>query len=684
LIRAAPLRDFFWWVLRAQWGIALAGLALFTDAPRWALGVAIAAGVAGAAMDRAASPRAALSRWSYPILALFLAAATADLLFGGRDLLSSVSLLVLGVQSVRFLLPKRSREGWHLCAAALLEFLAAAAGTDAPAFALYAFLFFVSSAGAMFALHDLEEAETGRSPGGYAVPARSAAAILFSAGAAGFLAAAVLFAVVPRLEFRRPIPGAVSGEGAAGFTDSIALREVTKVKTDRRVVARVEFPDSFRGLPPADLYLRGAVFPRYDGGVWRRGDAVFRTVPRAGFVHVVGEAAGPLSTADITLEPADHPALFVYGHPSSIEGSFAPVLSDEGGNFSLAAAGHQVLRYRVRFSAVPPGRKSKRRPAGDIDFPADHEAIRRLSLEIAGDGGDDEARMERILRFFRSGFRYTLDAPAADIHEFLFRKRAGTCEHFAAGLALVLRGAGIPARVAAGYLGGEWNPVGNYLIVRRSDAHAWVEAWIGGGWKTVDATPAAGDSAPFRSRTGAVALYADWFRQRWNKYVIDYSMRMQADALSGGVRALRRAGNVFPRAGGGDRTGGIARFAAWAVLSLVPVLLLLRRILGTRRAPSAETPPTGREGLPRPYARLLRRLERGGFRRTPGEPMAEALEAAVRRTPRLSQDAARFLALYHRERFGGRPLPRELLVESFRLADRLRPEKRRFPPGKAP
>lgn len=684
MIRASPLRGFFRWVLRAQWGIALAGLALFTDVPRWGLGVAIAAGVAGTAMDRADSPRAALSRWSAPVLALFLAAATADLLMGGRDLLSSVSLLVLGVQSVRFLLPKRSREGWHLCAAALLEFLASAAGTDAPAFAPYAFLFFVSSAGAMFALHDLEEAESGRPPGGYAVPARGAAAILFSAGAAGFLAAAVLFAVVPRLEFRRPVAGAVSGKGAAGFTDSIALHEVTKIKKDRRVVARVEFPDSFREFHPAGLYLRGAVFPRYDGGVWRRGDALFRTLPRAGFVHVAGDAAGPPSTADITLEPADHPALFIYGHPESIEGSFAPVLSDEGGNFSLAAAGHQTLRYRVRFSAFPPGGKTNRRPAGEMDFPADHEAIRTLSMEIVGDAGDDRTRMERILRFFRSGFRYTLDGPAADIHEFLFRKRAGTCEHFAAGLALVLRGAGIPARVAAGYLGGEWNPLGNYLIVRQTDAHAWVEAWIGGGWRTVDATPSAGSSAPFAPRTGAVGLYADWFRQRWNKYVIDYSMRMQADALAGGGRALRRAGNVFPRAWVGDRTGGVARFAAWAVLLQAPLLLFLRRILGKQRTADAETPPAGRVGLPRPYARLLRRLERRGFRRSPGEPMAEALEAAVRGNPRLSQEAARFLELYHRERFSGRPLSRELLLESFRSADRLRPGKRRFPPGKTP
>ena len=293
MTRRLPTREFLWWSLRAHWALALALLALFTDAARWALLLAAFAWAAGVAMDRADTPRAALSRLGSPIVALFLAAAAADLLFGSRDLLASLSLLVLGVQSVKFLLPKGSRDGWQLCAVALLEFLAAAAGTDALAFALFAFLFFVASAGAMGALHDQEAEEAGRPPGGYAVPARAAAGVLLAAGVGGFLASAVLFAVIPRLEFRQVLERFGRARGVVGFSETITLREVTGIKSDRRVVARVEFPELRPGLLPANLYLRGAVYSRYEDGVWRHGGATPLPVPEGRIPPLRGDGGRP-------------------------------------------------------------------------------------------------------------------------------------------------------------------------------------------------------------------------------------------------------------------------------------------------------------------------------------------------------------------------------------------------------
>ncbi len=673
MTRRLPAREFLWWSLRAHWALALGLLALFTDAARWALLLAAFAWVAGVAMDRADTPRIALSRLGSPIVALFLAAAAADFLFGSRDLLASLSLLVLGVQSVKFLLPKGSRDGWQLCAVALLEFLAAAAGTFAPAFALFAFLFFVASAGAMGALHDQEAEEAGRPSGGYAVPARAAAGVLLAAGVGGFLASAVLFAIIPRLEFRQILERFGRARGVVGFSGTITLREVTGIKSDRRVVARVEFPELRPGLLPANLYLRGAVYSRYEDGVWSRGGATPLPVQRVGFTHFVGDDAVPDSTADITLEAADNPALFIYGHPTLIEGAFAPLLSDGEGNFSLARSGHPTLRYRVRFAAdLPPrSRTGRRAETEDLAFPKGYEDVRVLAREIAGATGTDDERAERIMRFFMSGFRYTLSDPASSIREFLFRKRAGYCEHYAAGLSLLLRGAGIPSRVAAGYLGGEWNGVGKYLIVRQSDAHAWVEAWLDGRWVTLDATPPSGDSSPFRTRTGTIGLYVDWLRQRWDKYVVNYSMRMQADAVKEGVRAVRRTGAAFRFRGWGGIGGAARRATGWALLA-APALYLLYRLLRKRRNSAENGSPPGLPPLPGPYARLVRRLDRNRFRRHPGETLEEALTAAAGSRPDLSGDAVRFLGLYHRDRFGPEPLPPEAREEAFRLADLLR------------
>ena len=673
MIGRLPTRKFLWWSMRAHWALALALLALFTDAARWALLLAAFAWAAGAAMDRADTPRAALSRLGSPIVALFLAAAAADFLFGSRDLLTSLSLLLLGVQSVKFLLPKGSRDGWQLCAIALLEFLAAASGTDALAFALFSFLFFVASAGAMGALHGQEADEAGRPPGGYAVPVRSAAAVLLAAGVGGFLASAVLFAVIPRLEFRQFLNRFGRAQGVAGFSETITLREVTGIKSDRRVAARVEFPELRPGLLPANLYLRGAVYSRYEEGAWRHGGATSLPVQRAGFVHFVGEAAVPDSTADITLEAADHPALFTYGYPTLIEGAFAPVLSDGEGNLSLPRSGHPTIRYRVRFAVdlSPRPRSGRLTGTEDLAFPEGFEDVRTLAQQIAGDTGTDDERAKRIVRFFGSGFRYSLSDPAASLREFLFRKRAGYCEHYASGLSLLLRGAGIPSRVAAGYLGGEWNGVGKYLIVRQSDAHAWVEAWIGGRWVTLDATPPAGDSSPFGTRTGTIGLYADWLRQRWDKYVVNYSMRMQADAVREGVRAVRRTRATF-RFRGWDGIGGTARRAAgWALLAAA-TLYLLYRLLRKRRNSAGKGSPPGLSPLPGPYARLVRRLDRNRFRHHPGETLEETLTAAVQSRPDLSEDAARFLGLYHRDRFGAAPLLPDAREEAFRLAKRLK------------
>jgi transglutaminase-like putative cysteine protease len=70
------------------------------------------------------------------------------------------------------------------------------------------------------------------------------------------------------------------------------------------------------------------------------------------------------------------------------------------------------------------------------------------------------------------------------IDEFLFDTRRGFCEHYASAFVFLMRAAGVPARVVAGYQGGELNPVDGYLVVRQSDAHAWAEIWLAGeGWR---------------------------------------------------------------------------------------------------------------------------------------------------------------------------------------------------------
>ena len=115
-----------------------------------------------------------------------------------------------------------------------------------------------------------------------------------------------------------------------------------------------------------------------------------------------------------------------------------------------------------------------------------------------------------MLDWFRdNGLEYTLEPGITTIDSVdttLFDSKRGFCGHFASAYAMLMRAAGVPARIVTGYLGGEWNPVGGYLIVRQSDAHAWTEVWLeGSGWTRIDPTAvvAPGPPAARHLRTAA-------------------------------------------------------------------------------------------------------------------------------------------------------------------------------------
>src|SRR5205823_7966910 len=107
---------------------------------------------------------------------------------------------------------------------------------------------------------------------------------------------------------------------------------------------------------------------------------------------------------------------------------------------------------------------------------------------------DDMAFISAVLRFYpEEPFVYTLAAPLLErepVDQFLFEARRGFCEHYASSFVVLLRAAGIPARIVTGYQGGEINPLGGYMIVRQSDAHAWAEAVVDGQWQRFDPTAA--------------------------------------------------------------------------------------------------------------------------------------------------------------------------------------------------
>jgi transglutaminase-like putative cysteine protease len=114
-------------------------------------------------------------------------------------------------------------------------------------------------------------------------------------------------------------------------------------------------------------------------------------------------------------------------------------------------------------------------------------------MQLRAQSASDADFARAVLAWFRdNGLEYTLEPGVTSVDSVdttLFDSKRGFCGHFASAYAMMMRAAGVPARVVTGYFGGEWNPVGGYLIVRQSDAHAWTEVWLEGkGWTRIDPT----------------------------------------------------------------------------------------------------------------------------------------------------------------------------------------------------
>ncbi len=133
-----------------------------------------------------------------------------------------------------------------------------------------------------------------------------------------------------------------------------------------------------------------------------------------------------------------------------------------------------------------------------------HSKTRELASKLRDEYKEPSLIIQAAIEWFKKqGFVYTLKPPVITgdmVDEFLFNTRQGFCEYYASAFTIMMRAAGIPARVVTGYQGGEVNPLGNYLIVRQHDAHAWTEVWLENrGWVRIDPTSIV---APIRVNEG--------------------------------------------------------------------------------------------------------------------------------------------------------------------------------------
>ena len=338
--------------------------------------------------------------------------------------------------------------------------------------------------------------------------------------------------------------------GTSGLSDSMSPGDISNLSLSSEVAFRVRFDGAVP--PPSQRYWRAMVLHRFNGRTWTGSDPNIGKPPE-NQVEVWGEPY----LYQVTMEPTRQqwlPALDIpydWDLPDTHMGRMQELSRmlpvDQRMVFQVAS----YPNFRTEADASPYSRR------WFVGLPENsNPRTIELAREMHATAGSDAEFIDAVLEKFHSeDFYYTLRPPALGrdpVDSFLFDTRQGFCEHYASAFSVMMRAVGIPPRVVLGFQGGELNPVGDYMIVRQSDAHAWVEVWFPGeGWRRVDPTAAV---APERIELGiaesifvgigeawGLAAPAEWVHQltltwdavnaKWNDWILGYGPDKQESFL---------------------------------------------------------------------------------------------------------------------------------------------------------
>ncbi len=421
----------------------------------------------------------------------------------------------------------------------------------------------------------------------------------------------VLFLLFPRIN--GPLWGMPEDavRGRMGVDDVLTPGSLSRLIQSNEVAFRVEF---ISGQPDnTALYWRGPVLTYTDGRAWRRR---LNNLDPPAAIQFSGE---PIEYI-ITLEPTDKRWLYVLEMPTA-----TPDKAQLTEAYQVVTREAVKDRWRYLLRSYPDYRletASWRELRRGLQLPRGyHPKTVALGREWANQADRPIDIINRALRWFNEEeFHYTLSPPLVPgdlIDGFLFNTRQGFCEHYAAAFAVLMRAAGIPARIVTGYQGGTYNPVGDYHIVYQRNAHAWAEVWLGDkGWVRVDPTSAVSPARVERgiesalpeaaldvpvvfsrnqfTRTLWLSLRNAWdnVNNRWNQWVISYGPQRQDNFLN---RIGLTRHNVF----------------LLVILMICLVLFLLTALaLGLLKQYRAE-----KDAARELYNRFCRKLSRAGVKR---------------------------------------------------------------------
>jgi len=458
----------------------------------------------------------------------------------------------------------------------------------------------------------------------------------------------IMFLLFPRLAGPLWNLGLDQGQAVTGLSDSISPGTISNLSQSRAVAFRIHFKGE--APPPSKRYWRGPVLWDTDGHTWTAG--TFHE-PWAPSYLPVGEAV----SYEVTLEPTRQRWLFALDLPVDLPPN-ARALPD----FQILA--HEpvtrLMRYKQKsYTEYRTGELQAAEWKKGLALPSNITGrMRQLVGQWQQENPDKPSIVTAALRHFNEQeFIYTLKPPLL-IHnpadEFLFESRRGFCEHFATSFTLLMRLAGIPARVVAGYQGGELNPHGDYYIVRQSDAHAWTEVWLEEkGWVRIDPTAAVAperiehpiepetlaegapvqfqliDPGPLGSMLKQLRWGLDAINTSWHRWILGYSNTRQSEMLS-------MLGLGFLK--------GKALGVGMVVITAITVLFIT---IGILHKGQVKGDPTSKL-----YQLFCNRLARQGITRRSHEGPQDFATRVIRQRPDLKEHVQPIIRLYIGLRYG--------------------------------
>lgn len=489
-----------------------------------------------------------------------------------------------------------------------------------------------------------------RPPGHHGV--RRAAGQALRLGLQALPIAAVLFLLLPRPAVRLNLP---QGQARTGLSDHLRPGMVANLAKDQSVAFRVTFPD---GQKPTltNLYWRGLVLAETDGHGWYREARSRRWVGYSPPPRQVVAGEDPSILQEITLLPHGNHWLYAIDPPSAVfEGA---AIIGRGTELVRPQAINGPVTYRV---LSQPGREpidggdSTLARAQQVPDVVDSRVMalastwRRTTLQR----GDSVDTMTAVAQewFAAQGFTYSLEPGVMEgdpVATFLFERRSGFCSHYATAFALLARLQGYPARIILGFRGGEWNELGDFLVVRNAHAHAWCEIHDArtGSWRRFDPTVSLTEDRIERiSRDGGTAededndgsLFAqssrhlrqwwDWADAGWQRWMFRYDAGLQLDlGRNLGVGTSGRLGLL-----GAAIVGVIFAFIALALLF--------------RYRPPPVDPAT------RLYRRWCARFAGAGLIRDPAETARTFAARASAAVPTQAAEIAAVTAAFEQARY---------------------------------